>query len=287
MIDWFPARRTPVRDGMTIGGVIVAAYLTYAAVVLIPAGVDAHAYWSTALDHPYVNWTAGSINAYLYSPAFLQALAPLKLLPWPVFQALITGLMAGLVVATWRPWSPIVLLLPPITLELANANIDILLGLACLAALRWPAAWALPLLTKVTPGVGLVWFAVRREWRQLGIAALATAVIVVASALAGGDWAGWIEALTRNGTATPPSWVVPVPLAVRVVAAGLLVAWGARTDRRWTVVVGGMVALPALGFASLSFLVGLGPLLVPWSSNVLGNPSSGHRPLHEEDPVRA
>jgi hypothetical protein len=86
----------------------------------------------------------------------------------------------------------------------------------------------------------------------------ATAAVVVASMALGGPWGAWIDTLVRNGTAPPPTWVVPIPLALRVLAAAALVVWGARTDRRWTVVVGGMLALPSLGFASLSFLVGLG-----------------------------
>lgn len=253
---------------MTLAGVMVAVYLVWSSVVVIPGGVDAHAYWTAAVGDPYRTSTAGNVNAYLYSPAFLQALVPLKLLPWPVFQTLVVSLMAGLVVVIWRPWSPIILLLPPVTMELANANIDILLGVICFAALRWPVAWALPLLTKVTPGVGLAWFAVRREWRPLGVAVLSTTIIVIASVLLGGDWAGWIGVLSHNGAATPPDWVVPVPLPIRVAGAALLVAWGAPTNRRWTVVVGGMVALPSLGFASLSFLVGLG--LLPRSPGRVG-----------------
>ena len=46
--------------------------------------------------------------------------------------------------------------------------------------MRHPAAWAFPLLTKVTTGVGVLWFAFRRDWRSLGIAIGATAVIVLA-----------------------------------------------------------------------------------------------------------
>ncbi len=35
---------------------------------------------------------------------------------------------------------------------------------------RYPATWAFVLLAKVTPGIGLLWFLVRREWRNLAIA---------------------------------------------------------------------------------------------------------------------
>ncbi len=46
---------------------------------------------------------------------------------------------------------------------------------------RYPAAWSLILLTKITPGIGLLWFAVRREWRALAIALGATAAIASVS----------------------------------------------------------------------------------------------------------
>ena len=36
-----------------------------------------------------------------------------------------------------------------------------------------------------------------------------------------------------------------------------LIVWGARTDRRWTVLVGALLALPATWYGSLSMLIGL------------------------------
>jgi hypothetical protein len=59
-------------------------------------------------------------------------------------------------------------------MELAGGNIEILIAVAIVVGFRWPAAWSFVLLTKVTPGVGLLWFAVRREWNQLATALVAT-----------------------------------------------------------------------------------------------------------------
>ena len=42
--------------------------------------------------------------------------------------------------------------------------------MAIVLGLRHSAAWAFPLLTKVLPGVGMVWHVVRREWGSLAIA---------------------------------------------------------------------------------------------------------------------
>ncbi len=60
----------------------------------------------------------------------------------------------------------------------------------------------------------------------------------------------------RDGT-----WAaVPIPFWVRLPIAVALVAWGARTDRRWTVAVAAMVSLPALWYGGLSMLLGVLPL---------------------------
>jgi hypothetical protein len=54
---------------------------------------------------------------------------------------------------------------------------------------------------------------------------------------------------------------VPIPLWIRLPFALALVVWGARTDRRWTVPVGAMLALPALWYGGLSMLLAVIPLL--------------------------
>jgi len=48
---------------------------------------------------------------------------------------------------------------------------------------------------------------------------------------------------------------VPIPFLVRMPAAIAVVVWGARTDRRWTVPVAAMLALPALWYGSLTMLL--------------------------------
>ena len=112
------------------------------------------------------------------------------------------------------------------------------------------------LLTKVTPGIGLLWFVVRREWRELGIALGATVLIVATSAIfMPRAWLDWFNLLIglagRDGT-----WAaVPIPFLVRMPAAIAVVVWGARTNRRWTVPVAGMLALPALWYGGLTMLL--------------------------------
>ena len=82
--------------------------------------------------------------------------------------------------------------------ELSGGNISLLLAGAMVIGFRYPAAWAFVILTKVTPGIGLLWFVVRREWRQLGIALGATAAIVAVSfVVMPGAWIEWMQVLVR------------------------------------------------------------------------------------------
>ncbi len=60
---------------------------------------------------------------------------------------------------------------------------------------------------------------------------------------------------------------MPIPLLVRLPVAIAIVVWGARTDRRWTVPVASMLALPALWYGGLSMLLAVIVLQrEPWKS---------------------
>jgi hypothetical protein len=127
---------------------------------------------------------------------------------------------------------------------------------------RWPAVWSFVLLTKITPGIGLLWFAVRREWRSLAIAIGATgAVVAVSYVLMPDAWRTWPQVLANNVGKNGTWAAVPIPLAVRLPFAVALVVWGARTNRRWTVPVSAMLALPALWYGGLSIMVAVLPLV--------------------------
>ena len=128
---------------------------------------------------------------------------------------------------------------------------------------RYPAAWAFVLLTKVTPGIGLVWFAVRREWRALAVALGATAAIAAVSfVIAPRAWFEWISILRTGSTFPEPVWTLDfVPLGVRLITAVAIVVWGARTDRPWTVATAATLALPVLWVNGLATLVAVIPLM--------------------------
>jgi len=155
------------------------------------------------------------------------------------------------------------LLFLPFALDIITGNIHLLIALAIVVGFRYPAAWALMLLTKVTPGIGLLWFAVRREWRSLGIAFGATAMVAAVSyALAPSAWSEWAQTLSANqgGPTSTPGWYLPVPLLLRLAAAAILVAWGGLSDRRWTVPVAVTLALPVVWLNGLAVLAAVIPL---------------------------
>lgn len=213
-------------------------------------------------------------GAYSYSPAAAQAYWPLAQLSFPVFHSIVAA--AQLAALAWiaRPaLAAVILLVPVLTLPsygnpvlstIQNGNIQILLAAAIVAGFRWPATWAFVLLTKVTPGVGLLWFAVRREWRSLGVAlGVTTAISLVSFALAPDLWREWFGLLmTASGTDTlGHEPFVPQSLAVRLPIAAVVVMVGAIRGWRWTVPIAAMLALPAIQLGGLALAVGAVPLL--------------------------
>jgi hypothetical protein len=220
------------------------------------AGQDARAYWRAVRVFPY-GPDAGEYGAYLYSPAFVQVLSPLLNLPWQQFLAGWTGLLIATLLLLTGPVL-FVIALPLAFFEIWGGNIHLLLALAIVLGFRWPAAWLFVLLTKVTPGVGLIWFAVRREWRALAIASAATLAVVFASVVSNPyHWQAWIALLLREATGNPtPPGAIAIPFPIRLPVAVALAIYAARTDRRWLVPVVAMLALPVLWWGSLSLLVG-------------------------------
>ena len=218
--------------------------------------MDARTYWSASFANPYTGPHIGLPGAYLYSPAFLQALAPVRVLPWEVFHAIWTGLGLAAAVFLIGPMGAAlaITLLPFVYRDLFVGNIHLMLGAAIVLGFRWPTIWAFPLLTKVTPGVGLLWFAIRRDWRRLAIAlGLTTAIGLASFALAPHLWFDWVARL-RNDTGTAGSAYL-IGILIRVGVAATLVAIGALTNRAWLVPVACTISLPIIWPDSLAILL--------------------------------
>ena len=255
-----PFRRA-ARDGAVIAGLLFGAYLfLVVATAAGTVGFDAFAYWNVDPAEPY-EIPVGALGAFNYSPPVAQFFGPFGALDWASFWWIWLALLFGNIIWLGGRNVRVIWLLafPPVALELYHGNIHLWIAAAIALGFRYPWTWGFVLLTKVTPGVGLLWFAVRREWRALSIALGVTGVIVVASvALHGQLWIDWIEFIgsTPEGGSVA-QFQIPVPLWIRLPAAVVLVVWGALTDRRWTVVVAATLALPVLWVSGLAICAAL------------------------------
>ena len=253
-----PGTLRVIRGGFTVVGLLFLGYLfVFAAPKVGTFGYDAYAYWSVDASAPYLI-AHGQFGSFVYSPALAQVFSLVGGLPWWQFIFLWTSLLVGTIVWLGGRATLLVLAIPMVAVELYYGNIHLLLVAAVVLGFRYPGTWAFVLLSKVTPGVGLAWFASRREWRSLAIASAATAAVVgISLLLAPHLWMDWINALRSDAGAATPNGALPVPLWLRLPAAFALVWWGGRTGRRWTVVVGAMIALPVIWLTSFAMLAGL------------------------------
>ena len=223
----------------------------------VPAG-DAHAYWAVDILNPYSRPVA-TTDAFTYSPPAALFFSVLGQLPFEVFEAIWTLLIGFALLWLTGPWALAFLVLPVVASDLYLGNIHVLLAAAIVGSLRRPALWAIPLLTKPSVGVGLLWFVVRREWSKLIVAiGFTTALAAIAYLIAPSLWPAWIDYLLGTGIApnTGTAYVVPIPLLIRLPAAVLLVIWGARTNRPWTLPTASMLGLPVLWMVGLAMLAG-------------------------------
>jgi hypothetical protein len=255
-----------LRDGYMILAVVFVGLRLFA-IKPWADSVDAYAYWTTRAGDFYAAAQTGQIGAYLYSPAFAQALAPLVWLPVAVFSAFWTAINCA---ALWwllgRLALPSLLFLP-IPFEIISGNVHLLYAVAIVAGFRYPVSWALMVLTKVTPGVGILWFLVRREWRAFLLAIGVTAAISVVSFLLDrASWVTWMDLLQTDVSGAGQAsfqtlgWYVPVPLLPRLVGAAGLVGFAAWTNRRWLVPVAVVLALPVVWLNGLAVLAAVVPL---------------------------
>ena len=225
--------------------------------------VDMHVYWAAGSGFDY-SLDPYTVGAYLYAPVFAQGLWPLtSVLPWPWFAALWTAAICAAYIWLVGRWAFPIVLAGAMALELYLGQIDVFIATAIVIGFRYPAVWAFPLLTKVAPGIGLVWFVVRREWRNLAIAVTATVAIAGVSAmLAPQLWHDWYDLLRRSVTdkQVVEGAYLGIPVWVRLPFALGIIVWGARTNRHWTVPISVLLAMPILWINVFALLIAIVPL---------------------------
>ena len=251
---------------LTVGGILGIGYAVYDM-----APIDASNFWLVGHSARYYGEVWGPNAAYVYPPPVAQLAG---VLPWPIF---IIPWMLLIFASIWYAtrWlaAPIVIiggiawlvgsasdpLVYPLSLS-AIGNPQAMVAAAIVMGFRRPAAWGFVLLTKIGPGVGLIWFLVRREWRSLALALGATALVALVSfVFSPGEWGSFVQFAVDNYATPSPVPVVPVSLLIRVPMALILLVWGALTDRRWTVPV-------AAGWSALALYEG--SYLLVWAAAI-------------------
>lgn len=201
--------------------------------------------------------------AYHYPPPLAQVLAPLTLVvPALAYAVIYRGLM---LLALWdiagRRMLKMLALLAfvPMAVALRIENVEIFMALGIVLGLRrWPWLFTIGGLIKVSPGLGIVYLAMRRRWRDVAVSILVGAAIVGVSVILAPElWRGWLDAITGRADIVGNS-LVPVPYSVRAIAGFLLTVVAGLLGRRrgeLLLVVAITIANPGLslqGFAVLA-----------------------------------
>jgi hypothetical protein len=222
-------------------------------------GLDSRVYWEAARRSVSYDAAPGTLGAYLYPPPFALALWPLAQLPLAVFldvwMALEAVAFAWLVKPLGARWG-----IPAFLMcfaELIVGNIHAFLAVMMVVGVRRGSPWVLALLTKVTSGVGLLWFIARRQWRPVLTSLGLTAAVCLASlALQRHAWGAWLHFVVRDsgqGTLFFP---------VRLVLAALVTAYAGRSRRSWLLPIALVLAQPVAEWMSLTLLSAVPRLVV-------------------------
>jgi len=263
-----PGQRRAIRDGLIVAGLIFNATVVLFWLPRLYLWIDAEAWAHINLQDLYGPGfaTAGTggfvddIGAFRYSPVIAWLFLPATWVSWEAMIAAYLALSAvALYVMLGRRAALFVLAFPPVLLELLNGNIHIFTALAVWLGLRWAPAWSFILLTKVSPGVGMLWYVARREWRSLASAlGVTAAIVVIGVVIAPGLWVDWIRSLAGSAAGPTVPGVPPIWIRLPIAAA---VAWYAgRTDRAWLVPVAVFLGLPHLWIQGLAILTASFPL---------------------------
>lgn len=233
-----------------------------------PVPQDAWSYWTANLASLYpANW--GPDGTYIYPPVLAQITTLLHPIGWQVFIVVWTTLLWAALAYMLGRWTWLFVALGIVALifrlpyeagdvlgHALNGNVQLFIAAGLVVALRGDAGgnaagialgWLPGLLTKVVSGIGLVWYAIRLEWRPLVISlAAAAAVAAVSFVLVPSQWFQWVDWMIKNANVPPPVLVEPVPFIVRLPMSLALLVWGARTNRTWVVPIAVGWGTPAL-----------------------------------------
>jgi hypothetical protein len=201
---------------------------------------DAYSYW--AVDSTPYTWETNL--EYRYSPAFVWVIGPLQALSFEWFLGIWTAAHVAALIWLRAGWF---LIVPGLNEDVLRGNISTFIALFAVLAIRYSAAWWTPVLfTKITPAVGLVWHAVRREWRSLALAGAVSVAVLGIGWLTNPElWSAWFDTLANADQTYEVGHPLGPPWLRLILAAGVVAA-GARTSRAWLVPVAMFVAVPGM-----------------------------------------
>lgn len=231
-----------LRVGLTLLGTV--SLLSALATTEHTLGGDTISYWTIDLNDLYGrSATSTAIGAWRYSPVLAQLMVPLTLLPWAACYLLVLAVSLLALTTLGGRLGLALILIPNVVGELYHGNIDLWIAASLGFGLVFPPAWAFLALSKATPAVVVLWFVVRREWRNLGLVLGTVAVVAVPSLiLTPGLWVDWYTSAVRF--ATTSYGMSDIPALPRIAAAAVLVGIGASRGWKWTIAIGGMLAVP-------------------------------------------
>jgi hypothetical protein len=235
-----------IRDGSLFVGLLCGIG---EAIGILPVPIDARLNWLAGgwLAHLYPErWDDAGTSVFVYPPPLAILASALHAIPFELYLVLMSTLLFGCLWYCAGRWTPAILLagvlgiavpnlgplhVPPAT---PNGNIQPALAAAVVVALRHPAA-GLADLIKIDQGRARGTWSV--GWRL---------------ARAGGD-GHIVGTRRRRGGMADYRVVQRTPTCrsrrgrlYRTVAMSVLIAWGASTNRAWTVPIGVGWAMPAL-----------------------------------------
>lgn len=259
--DW--SRFGWVLGPMAVGGALLCAGLTLHVYLLGGWPLyDTACFWVAGLrlreGVAIYGWVDPAFT-FRYAPPWAVLWVPLSFIPLPIVSVgvLVAEILALRYVAgSWRN-AGLLCWLPPLSMEFATGNVNLLMAAAILAGVRgsgvWPALFAL---AKFSPAVVLV-RAKRRQWMSF---ALTIGVLCLLTLPVLSLWPEWIAQLDQ------PASAVLVPLTYRIPIGLALLAY--RKD--WSIAAAAAILSPALYPHSLVLFI---PAIRLFVERLAGGPS--------------
>jgi hypothetical protein len=202
----------------------------------------------------------GGQHAFVYSPVYATFLGPLTELPFETFYKVATGLnLVALVYLLGPVWGAVAL--PLAHSDISNAQIHLPLAAVCVLMLSRSWTWIYHPLTKVTPGISVLWYVGRREWRNAAQAVgVLVLVVAVSYALWPTAWHDWIALLTESSTRHVANFTVSQwPAVFRLPIGAGLVYLAARRNRPAALPLCVLFVLPSIWVGAVLTM----PLAIP------------------------